>query len=87
MIDLTEFKNRLDNLLVDLQGSSNNTTTYFYGLMDIVQNIASEKALSDFFASIIPIGSIAQYGNFSPKQERLLTLLLEEANRIKNQIP
>jgi NADPH-dependent curcumin reductase CurA len=86
MIDLTEFKNRLDNLLVDLQGSSNNTAIYFCGLMDRVQNIASEKALSDFFASIITIGSIAQYGNFSPKQERLLTLLLEEANRIKNQI-
>jgi hypothetical protein len=87
MIDLTEFKKRLDNLLMDLQGSGNSTATYFDGLKDKVLKIVTEKSLSDFFASIITIGSIAQYSNFSPKQEQLLVSLLEEANRIKNQNP
>ena len=81
---MTEFNEKLERLILDLKKSGNGRAEYFLGLKVKVQNIASEQELSDFFVGIIKIGAIAQYGNFSPKQERLLTLLLEEANRIKN---
>ena len=82
MIDLTNFNAKLDDLIAALGKSGNQTADYFRNLRSKIQNISNDNDLKQVLTDISKIGTIAQYGDFSPQEDRILTALLEEAKSL-----
>ena len=87
MKNLTSIITYLDELIDSLKNSDNQSSSYFESLRSKAQSIKTDADLKNFFDGVAKIGPIAQYGDFSPIQDNLLTKLLEEAHSLGNQNP
>ena len=86
MIDLTNFNAKLDKLTDALKQSGNQTLSFFESLKIKFQAVQSEEDLKNAMVEISKIGAIAQYGDLSPKEDTLLTDVLQEADSLSAEV-
>jgi molybdate-binding protein len=82
MSDITGFLKIMDELIELLELKSNQTAPYFKKIRDKLMSIQDSSELKQVLSEMAKVGTIAQYGDLSPKQDQVLTKLLQEADRL-----
>ena len=70
-------------LEADLARTNKHSSNFFKLIKEKLQSLEEKKELSAFLNDLKKIGSISQYGDFTPEQDRLLEEILKEVNKIR----
>lgn len=84
---MNKYISYLDELIDSLNESGNQSALCFEKLKLKVKNIKTDDDLKDFLDGVLKIATIAQYGDFTPKQDKLFTKLLVESEYVADLNP